>query len=415
MRGPAGTWSLRQRLTWRVLGLVLIGWCATIGFAAWFLNHEMNEMFDEELQALVETTALLVETSEAGAIPRHLGVETRDRERVLRLLRANTPEPAAPWPALATDGFHDAEGWRILRRTVAGTVIEAAHAVAWRREEMRETASAFLLLVLPLVALLLWGLRRITAEATAPIAALAGTVAARRADDYSPVAAASLPRELLPLADAYNAHLSRIEAFRQSEQDVIANAAHELRTPLATIRGRLELSPDPDATATVPMIDALTRRVERLLQMSRIEAGVGLGTGPADAIRILRLLTDELRRPARHPIRFDDSDLERLMVSLEPDALAIVLRNLLENAVEHGSGMVDVRLKPDGRLTIRNPTAMTSLSLDRFGKGDRSAGLGLGLSIIQSLCRAMNLDLAFRIDDGEARFDLHLPITTEGS
>lgn len=409
-----GPWSLRQRLTWRVLGLVVIGWCATIGLAAWVLNHEMNEMFDEELQALVETTALLVETSETGAIPRHLGVDTRDGERVLRLLSQSASEPVAPWPALTIDGFHDAAGWRILRATVEGTVIEAAHAVSWRREEMLETASALLFLVLPLVALLLWGLRRITAEATAPIAALAGAVAARRADDFSPVVAASLPRELLPLAEAYNAYLFRIDAFRRSEQDFVANAAHELRTPLAVIRGRLELSTDPDATAAVPMIDALTRRVERLLQMSRIEAGVGLGTGPSDAVRILRLLTEELRRQGRHPIRFDDCDLERLMVSLDPDALAILLRNLLENAVEHGAGVVDATLRPDGWLTIRNPTAMASLDLDRFGKGDASGGLGLGLSIIQSLCRAMNIRLTFSIVKGEARFELKLPVAPEG-
>ncbi|MGR3527044.1 MAG: sensor histidine kinase [Paracoccaceae bacterium] len=410
MSGYARTWSLRQRLTWRVLGLVIIGWCATIGFSAWVLNHEMNEMFDEELHALVETTALLVETSETGAIPRQLGIETRDGERVLRLLSDTANEPTAPWPSLTKDGFHDSSGWRILRATVEGTVIEAAHAVDWRRTEMLEAASAFLILVLPLAGLLLWGLRRITAEATAPIAGLAGAVAARRADDYSPVLAASLPRELLPLADAYNAHLSRIDAFRRSEQDFIANAAHELRTPLAMIRGRLELSTDPDASAAVPMIDALTRRVERLLQMSRIEAGVGLGTGPADAVRILRLLLDEMRGQNGHPVRFDDSDMDRLMVMVDPDALAILLRNLLENATEHGSGVVNVRLKGDGTLTIRNPTTVASLDLERFGKGEASGGLGIGLSISRAVCLAMQIPLSIDITAGEARFMLALPV-----
>jgi len=385
----------------------------TIGFAALVLNHEMNEMFDEELQALVETTTLLVEASETGVAPRHLGIETRDGERVLRLLSDTASEPAAPWPALSGDGFHKVAGWRILRATAGGTVIEAAHAVAWRREELLETGAAFLVLVLPLMALLILVLRRTTAEATAPIAALAGTVALRRADDFSPVVAEHLPSELLPLADAYNAHLSRIESFRRSEQDFVANAAHELRTPLATIRGRLELSVDPDASAAVPIIDALTRRVERLLQISRIEAGVGLGTGPADVVQVLRLLTDTLRRHGRHPIQFDDSDLERLMVAADPDALAILLRNLLENAAEHGTGMVNVRLQADGQLAIRNPTALTSLDPDRFQKGAYSAGYGLGLSIVQSLCRAMNIHLAFRVAEGEVRFDLGLPVVPE--
>lgn len=403
-------WSLRRRLTGRVLGLVIIGWCATLGLAAWVLNHEMNEMFDEELQALVETTTLFLEASETGAIPRHLGVETRDGERVLRLLSDSAAEPAAPWPTLGADGFHDAAGWRILRATAGDTVIEAAHAVEWRHEEMMETAIAFLALVLPLVALLVWGLRRITAAATAPIAGLAAMVGARRADDYTPVPAGALPRELLPLAEAYNTHLARIEAFRRSEQDFVANAAHELRTPLAVIRGRLELSADPDAAVIVPMIDALTRRSERLLQLSRIEAGVGLGTGPADIVRILRLLLDEMRGQGCHPVRFDDSDMDRLMVAVDPDALAILLRNLLENAAEHGSGVVDVRLQADGTLTIRNPTTVASLDLERFGKGEASGGLGIGLSIIRALCRAMQIPLSFGIQSGEARFTLALPV-----
>lgn len=410
MSVTGGTWSLRQRLTWRVLGLVIIGWCATLGLAAWVLNHEMNEMFDEELQALVETTVLFLEASETGAIPRHLGVETRNGERVLRVLSDSATEPVAPWAVLDTDGFHDASGWRILRATAGDTVIEAAHAVAWRREEMVETGMAFLALVLPLVTLLIWGLRRITAAATSPIARLAAAVGARRADDYTPVPGDALPRELLPLAEAYNTHLARIEDFRRSEREFVANAAHELRTPLAAIRGRLELSSDPDATAVVPMIDALTRRSERLLQLSRIEAGVGLGTGPADIVRILRLLLDEMRGHGLHPVRFDDSDMDRLLVAVDPDALAILLRNLLENAAEHGSGVVNVRLQEDGTLTIRNPTTVVSLDLERFSKGEASGGLGLGLSIIRALCRAMQIPLSFGITAGEARFSLALPV-----
>jgi len=410
MSARAGTWSLRRCLTMRVLGLVIIGWCATIGFAGWLLTHEMNEMFDEELQALAEATTLVLEASETGTIPRHLGVKTQDGERVLRLLSGTAIEPPAPWPAFHEDGFHDAAGWRVLRATVEGTVIEAAHSVAWRREEMIESAYAFLLLVLPLVALLLWGLRRTTGEATAPVAALARTVSTRRADDFSPVAAEQLPTELLPLADAYNAHLSRIDAFRRSEQEFVANAAHELRTPLAVIRGRLELSADPDATAAVPTIDALTRRVERLLQMSRIEAGVGIGSGPADIVRIVHLVIDELRQQDRHSIRFDDGDLERLMVALDPDALAILLRNLLENAIDHGEGVVQVNLSANGVMAISNPTRGAGLEVERFGKGEISGGVGLGLSIIHSLCRAMNIHPDFRIEDGKARFELGLPV-----
>ena len=129
-RATPPAWSLRRRLTGRVIGLVMLGWLATIGLSVWVLNHEMNEMFDEELRALVETTVLFLDASQHGAIPLQLGVETRDGERVLRILPNALPPLAetrdAPWPPLSEDGLHDAPGWRILRFTAEGAVIEAA-------------------------------------------------------------------------------------------------------------------------------------------------------------------------------------------------------------------------------------------------------------------------------------------------
>lgn len=407
----AGTpWSLRRRLTGRVLGLVVTGWLATIGLAALILGHEMNDMFDDELAALVETTVLSLDATGGRAIPRHMGVQTSTGERVLRILPGTGAPPPAPWPELDEDGLHDAPGWRILRATVEGTVIEAAHATAWRRDEISETALAFLVPVVPLIALLLWGLRRTASEATAPVSRLAAAVSARKPDDFSSLHAGDLPDELLPLAGAFGGHLLRIEAFRQAERDFVANAAHDLRTPLAVIRGRLQLSADPDAAATVPVIDALTRRLERLLQVSRLEAGASLGRGPADLVRILRLLIDDLRPRSRHRLHLDDGDLETLMIAADPDAVAILLSNLLENAVEHGSGEVRLRLAGDGTLTVENPTPARTLAAGRFEKGVASSGLGLGISIIEAVARAMNAPLSCEIGQGRAKFELRFPL-----
>jgi two-component system OmpR family sensor kinase len=400
---------LRRRLTGQVLALVAGAWLATIALSALVLDHEMNEMFDEELQALVETTVLSLDTAQASAIPRTIGVETRDGERVLRILSPDRAASPAPWPALAEDGFHDAPGWRILRASAEGMVIEAAHATDWRREEMLEAASAFLVLAVPLVLLLVWGLRRTVAEATAPVARLAGAVAARGPDDLSPMTPSGLPEEVQPLAEALNGYLARIEALRRSEREFIANAAHELRTPLAAMRNRLALSADDKARATIGTVDALTRRVERLLQLSRLESGLGLGRGPADLIRILRLLLDDLAPRARHPLQFDDADLETLMVAADPDALAILLRNLIENALDHGTGPVRITLTPTGTLTIENPANQPILPEVRHNPGPASPGTGLGLSIIRNLARAMQVPLALTAGEGFVRARLAFP------
>lgn len=408
-------WSLRRRLTVRMLGLMVGGWLLTILLATAVMNHEMNEMFDEELQALVATTVLYLDSAEGGGIPRTLGIETRNGERVLRILAPDAAAPdlaphPAPWAALNRDGFHDVPGWRVLRRSAEGAVIEAAHATDWRREEIAEAALALLVLGLPLMVLLAWGLRRSVGETTAPVARLADAVSRRGPDDLSPVEAAGLPRELRPLATAFDAYLARIRALRQSERDFIANAAHELRTPLASLRSRLELSDHTDTAAAIDTIDALTRRVERLLHLSRLEAGVGLGRGPCDLLRVLHLLIDEARPRARHAIHLDDSDLDGLMVAADPDAVAILLRNLIENAQEHGTGPVRLRLRPGGTLTIRNPAAEAALPDARFQTGAQSKGTGLGLSIIDALAQAMDVAISRTSRDGEVCHRLRFPL-----
>ena len=393
MTDPERNWSLRGRLTGRVLALVAGAWLATVALSAVVLDHEMNEMFDEELQALVETTVLFLDGAASGAIPRTLGVETSDGERVLRILAPDRAETPAPWPVLSADGFHDAPGWRILRHSGEGVVIEAAHATTWRREEMVEAASAFLVLALPLIGLLLWSLRGIVAAATDPVATLAHTVAGRAPDDLSPMRIAGLPAEVQPVVRALDAYLTRIDDLRRSERAFIANAAHELRTPLAAMRNRLTLSSDADARAAIQTIDGLTRRVERLLQLSRLESGLALGRGPADLIRILRMLVDELGHGGRHAIRLDDGDLDSLEIAADPDALAILLRNLIENALDHGTGLVRITVAPDGCLSIANPADHPSLPDRRHQPRPGSTGAGLGLSIIRALAAAMTVPL----------------------
>ncbi|WP_370206428.1 histidine kinase dimerization/phospho-acceptor domain-containing protein [Pararhodobacter marinus] len=393
---PARRWSLARRLTRRALVLAAFGWLATVALSLIALNHELEEMFDEELQALVETTILSLDATSEAPIPRSWGVGTADGERLLRVFPAAGPAPLAPWPALSGNGFFDSQGWRILRRETDEAVIEIAHSKAWRHEEMIEAASALLVLIVPLGLLLLWGLRRLTARATAPVSRLAQSVAARRPDDLSPVDPDGLPDELRPLAVSVSAYLARIDTLRRSERDFIANAAHELRTPLAAIRARLDLSGDSDAKAAITGIDALTRRVERLLQLSRLEAGVGIGKGPADLVRLLRLLRDEMAPRDTASILFDDGDLETFTVAVDPDALAILLRNLMENAREHGDGTMTLRLTPRGKLSIGNPVAGPApLAFSRFSAGAGSNGQGLGLSIVQAMSRAMGIGLDF--------------------
>lgn len=385
--------SIRTKLTRSVLGMVILAWLATILLALVFLDYETNEMLDEELEGLTSTVVMSIDTGAGGVIPRIISIEPGDSERVLRIFPVDQPAPPGPWPALDKDGFHQIDGWRVLRTTAERAVIEVAHNMSWRREEILEAASAFLVLILPLAGVLLVLIGRQLRKGFRPMEKLAEEISARSPAMLDPVATEGLPQELQPLVTAMNTHLARIEALRQSERTFIANASHELRTPLAAIRAGLELSPDPEARAALPRIDALARRVERLLQLSRSQSGLGLGRGPADLLQILRLLQRDPAPAGRAAFRLDDGDLEAFPLDLDPDALAIVLRNLIENAQEHGTGPVWVRLSPEG-LQISNQMVSGEFLTAPFAKRSGSAGMGLGLSIVAQLCAAMDIQIS---------------------
>jgi two-component system OmpR family sensor kinase len=397
-------WSIRRRLTRRVLMLVAVAWIATIALATLFLDREINEVLNEELQSVAETTMQYLDAAEGSVIPRSIGVNRDNGERVLRVLRVGDPVPSVPWPALTTDGLHNVGGWSVLRLTAESAVIEVGHNNDWRREEMFEAASAFLVLILPLSGLLLWGLGQTLRQGFAPLEELAGQIAARKPEDLTAVPVDDLPAEVKPAAEALNQYIARIDAMRLAERQFIANASHELRTPVAAIRARLDLSADPEARSALPLLDGLTRRVERLLQMSRSEAGLGLGRGPADLVQITRLLVREVGQGARHPIRFDDADCESLWVAADADALAILIRNLLENAVDHGAGPVEVSLAAPARLTVRNPVTDAAFHDQPFAKRPGSPGSGLGLTIVMQLAEAIGAEVGRTLTADRAEF-----------
>lgn len=403
-------WSIRWRITRGVLVTVAAGWIGTIFLALVALNAEMREAADEQMTVVARTTLVAAETATGPTIPRIVGLPDaegdEDGSTLLRLSMQGRTVPEGPWAQPARDGFSDTGDWRVFRLSGDNVIVEVGQSHDMRREELLEAGSALLVLVLPLVLLLVWGVTRTLSGTLAPVERVATTIGGRKPDDLSPVPLADIPRELRPLTEALNGYLSRIEALRQSERHFVANAAHELRTPVASIRARLEQAGPADMAKTIAMLDDLTRRIERLLQLARSEAGVGLEQGPADLIRILRLLVDETSRRTSAAIQLDDADLGSFAVPFDPDALAILLRNLIDNAVEHGTGQVRIRLSPDGRLTIRNPTANSAFHDAAFSKGSQSGGSGLGLSIVETLSASMGISVAKSIGNGMAQVEL---------
>lgn len=393
-------WSLRGRLVRRLVLGVSLGWLFGLVLTTFVLSHEMTELLDDLLRdsaramlatSSVEGTAQAMEPEAFGAF---------------RLVTPAGELGAAPWPQQTGDGAHDIAGWRIYRLSNPdkGIAVELGQSDAWRRHELLESIEGLLVLMLPVLAVVLLTVRRSVGAALAPALRFARSLEGRRADDLSPVASTDLPAELIPIPQALNLYLQRIEQYVEAERQFTTNAAHELRTPLAAASAQAQLMMAGRADDQAPWhmdraIQRLGRIVERLLQLSRAEAGIHDMTG-CDLLRVLDVLLRE--QPAPRPA-FDDGDLESAPITMRPDAVALMVGNVLRNAAEHGTGPATVTLRAGPVLEIENPVdASAQFEHGTFHKSRGSEGVGLGLTIIQKIADRAGVDLSFAMIGGRA-------------
>ncbi|MEP6502697.1 MAG: ATP-binding protein [Betaproteobacteria bacterium] len=227
---------------------------------------------------------------------------------------------------------------------------------------------------------------------------------------------ARMPRELRPLIRAFNLALDRLEQGYRVQQEFLASAAHELKTPLALIRGQVELSDLEDRDLLLADIDRMARQVHQLLHLAEVsEAGnyefepVDLAAAAGEATAFLQRLAQragvhlELRAPqALAPRRADRG------------AVFVLLKNLVENAIQHSpqGACVTIALDAAG-LALRDegegiaPEHLPDL-FKRFWRGParRDSGAGLGLAICHEIATAHGWSLHARNGVGGAEFVL---------
>lgn len=398
-------WSLRGRLTRRVLTGLTLGWLGALLAGLFVISHEMDEVVDAGLAGQARFALLLLErTGSAAEAP-------LSRHEAIRITPAGAEPPPAPWPVMTEDGTHRFGAWRVYRLTSAdGTAsIEIGRERGWWHDEFLETARAFLLLMIPLLLVMLLVIRRTVIGSLRPLQRFSEIVRHRRADDLSPLAAEGLPEEIVPVPDALNAYLARIDALLQSERAFAGNAAHELRTPIAaaSVQAQLLASGQASETTAADLVQSLARLgqlTERLLELSRAEAGIGRAGQRTDLVRLVYLLMAEFPRDS---IRFDDGDFETAEVGGDADSLGILLGNLMRNAVEHGTGQVWIRLETVTDLSISNPVQPdAAFRRGRLEKGPHSQGTGIGLAIVEAISRQRGIRLDYRIAEGRAEVRL---------
>jgi two-component system sensor histidine kinase QseC len=409
--------SLRRRLFALLATAVLLAWGATALFTYLDARREIGEMLDARLVQAAELVAVQVEHAEdIDGAPRQLREVADTLLQVWRddgtlLLRSSD----APQERLGAqrDGHADAriggERYRIYSRwDEAGRLnvrVGERHAV---RAALAESVASHLLhplyFAVPALGVLIW---LSVGVGLAPLARFARELERRAPDRLEPLELDGTPREVLPLQAALNALFARLRVSLEHERRFTADAAHELRTPLAAIKTQAQVARaarDADQREralgqVVSGADRAAHLVDQLLVLARLDPQ----TAPGERRRV------GLAALARECVAVLAPEALRKGVDLGLDArdegpvqgdatlLAILLRNLVDNAVRYTppGGRADVEILRSGdevsvRVTDTGPGIAAQVRdqvFERFYRvlGSGEAGSGLGLSIVRRI------------------------------
>ena len=420
---------MRRQLLVLLLGAVAVVWIG-VGVASYVdARHEIDELLDAHL---AQASSLLI--AQAGhdldEIEEHVPETKRYARRVafqfweggtrLRLHSSNAPLARL---SAKDEGFSDVridgQRWRVFsswdrRRRY---VVQVGERLGARDEIVASIARNLLLplvVALPLLALVVWlAIERVLR----PLRVLNREVAHRAPDHLAPVEVGRAPVEVAPLVLNLNDLFGRVQASMDNERRFTADAAHELRTPLAALRAQAQVargaSDDRERIRALDNViagcDRAAHLVDQLLTLARLEPAHAQVAHADVALAPLVQAAIAEATPAALNKDIDIELTEGAPAHVQGDArlLGILLRNLLDNAIRYsprGSTVtVDVG-RDDGRarLTIRDhgpgvpPEARARLGqrFERFGVSDVT-GTGLGLSIVARIAELHDARVTF--------------------
>lgn len=414
--------SLQKRLgVGLTLGVTLL-WLCGVTASGLIAQHEMNEVFDSALEETAQRILPLAVTDIlnrennsrnriAPTLKKHdeyLTYLVRDSQGNL-LLQSHDADLSA-FNAFPLEGFSNTSTHRIYGASaVSGTLfIEVAEPLTHRHEAALEAGLALLLPLILLIPISLLGVWWIVRRSLRQVVEFKQSIESRGAGDLTPLAADQLPREFEPIAAAVNRLLERLQRALEAERSFTANSAHELRTPLATALAkvqRLKTQLHSDAlrdnvTEVEVALRSLSALSEKLLELAKAEGGGAIAQRTHNLVPILALIVAdfESQTPGRISLTLPAGEMNSF---LDPDAFAILVRNLVENAIKHGSHqhLVEVILAADGNFRVRNsgnivPADELNLLRNRFTRSKTDAsGSGLGLAIADAIATGANIHL----------------------
>jgi two-component system, OmpR family, sensor kinase len=414
----------RTLLVWLLLGLAAVAVLATV--ATYFdTKREIGEIFDLQLKQLAYSTR--VDDLLRGRQPSVSGPDADRNSSVAEIVTqiwdrdgvlVYYSRPGTGLPVPATEGYSDVmqagHAWRVYTHVEGRHALQVAHALDERREIAAQSALRTLLplaALIPFLGVLIW---YAVGRGLLPLDTMSRAVAKRQPDAMAPLAENGLPEELRPLAVSLNALLARLSDALNAQRRFTADAAHELRTPLAALKLQVELverAPDSAACAAALAeleagVDRASHLVEQLLTMARLEPeALARNFGGCDLVALAK--DGIVARTALATDKRIDLGLARAApVRVHGDAasLSMLLANLLDNALRYTpeGGRIDVAIDDEAGQAVLSvadtgpgiPLHERERVFDRFHRGSDAAGAdhrngsGLGLSIVKRIVDA---------------------------
>ncbi|WP_300737713.1 HAMP domain-containing sensor histidine kinase [uncultured Alistipes sp.] len=424
-----------MKLSWKIL--LHLSWVLAVLLGAWSvlfyvtltdeINDETDDMLENRAEAIVKRVLatgefpdgvegagewLLVEVPEAYAVA-HAHERYSDEERYI-------PERDDEVPArVLRQLFRDREG-RWYELTVMTPTIE--------KEDLQEAILSwcvwlYLLLLLSVLLVTVWLLYRMMR----PLYALLRWLDAYRVGGENPALETTTSVvEFRRLNEAVGRFVDRAEASFERQKQFIGNASHEMQTPLAVCRNRLEMLVDdartltPEQLAEIASVQRTLGRLVRLnrtlLLLTKIDNGQFPESSEVDVGAQVRTTAEELGDIyAYRGVTLRLAEETTLIVRMNPSLAESLVANLLKNAFVHGdaNGTVDVRVA--GRsLEVTNDGAAGPLDgariFDRFYRATEKEGSsGLGLALVEAVCRLYGLRVSYDYVAGRHRFTVQFP------
>ena len=421
-KAAGARFSLKRRLLSVLLSAVATVWLATAIYSYFDTRHEINEVLDAHLaqsaSLILAQVGRELEEIDLEHAPqlhkrnRRVAFQIWEGGKVLRLHSLNAPEGRLSGEEQGCSHTNlDGKRWRVFstwdeQRKFLVQVGEHDEA---RREIATGVATSLLaplLVALPALGLFIWiSIMR----ALRPLNVLGRQVEARKADDVDALEAAGAPAEVMPLVRSLDALFARVARLIDNERRFTADAAHELRTPLAALKTHAQVAyaaaEDAERRRAVENVlfgvDRAARLVEQLLTLARLEPSHVRARAERCDLRMLAKQAVAELAPAALSRQIEvDLDAEGpVEMDGHPALIAILLRNLIDNAIRYSN--------PGGRVKIRtvdSPAAKVVTVTDegrgiapeerakvgqRFYRvlGTEESGSGLGLSIVKRIAQ----------------------------